>query len=396
MWAARVRAQPLEGVASVATLYGFVSTYPPTQCGLATFTAALLGALTAQGPDDARVARVLDAPEPPAGFKVVTDIVAGDPAGTARSAGRLNECDVVILQHEFGIYGGTDGNDVLALMAALKVPTIVVLHTVLTEPTWHQRQVLESVMTASSAIVTMSRAARDRLLAGYRVEPGKVSIIAHGAPDPTGRPTGPQPPSSGPQPTILTWGLLGPGKGIEWAVEALAQLRDVEPAPRYIVAGQTHPKVLLRDGEAYRDSLDRLIMRLGLSDSIVLDSRYRDAAALDELVASADVVLLPYDSTDQVTSGVLIEAVAAGKPVVATSFPHAVELLSSGAGTVVDHQDPTAIADALRQVLTRPEVATAMSAAAAGAAPELRWSAVADEYRQLADRLISDVAIDAA
>jgi glycosyltransferase involved in cell wall biosynthesis len=194
----------------------------------------------------------------------------------------------------------------------------------------------------------------------------------------------------------LTWGLLGPGKGIEWAVAALAQLRDVDPSPRYIVAGQTHPKVLQRDGEAYRDSLDQLVHRLGLSDSVVLDSRYRDAAALDELVASADVVLLPYDSTDQVTSGVLIEAVAAGKPVVATSFPHAVELLSGGAGTVVDHQDPTAIADALRHVLTQPEVATAMAAAATGAAPELRWSAVADRYRQLADRLISDVAIDAA
>jgi len=395
VWATRVRAA-LEGVAFVATLYGFVSTYPPTQCGLATFTAALLGALTGRGPDEARVARVLDAPQPPGGFKVVTDIVSGDSAGTARSAGRLNECDVVILQHEFGIYGGTDGTDVLILMAALKVPTIVVLHTVLTDPTWHQRQVLESVMTASSAIVTMSRAARDRLLAGYRVEPGKVSIIAHGAPEATGRPTVPQQPSPGHQPTILTWGLLGPGKGIEWAVAALAQLRDVDPSPRYIVAGQTHPKVLQRDGEAYRDSLDQLVHRLGLSDSVVLDSRYRDAAALDELVASADVVLLPYDSTDQVTSGVLIEAVAAGKPVVATSFPHAVELLSGGAGTVVDHQDPTAIADALRHVLTQPEVATAMAAAATGAAPELRWSAVADRYRQLADRLISDVAIDAA
>ena len=395
MWGAR-NAWPLEGVAFVATLYGFVSTYPPTQCGLATFTAALLGALTADGPDDARVARVLDTPQPPAGYEVVTDVVAGDAAGVTRSAARLGECDVVILQHEFGIYGGADGKDVLALMAALKVPTIVVLHTVLTDPTWHQRQVLEAVMTASSAIVTMSRAARDRLLAGYRVDPGKVSIIAHGAPEPAGRPAGSTAPVPGRRPTVLTWGLLGPGKGIEWAIEAMAQLRDVIPTPRYIVAGQTHPKVMVREGEAYRDSLDQQVQRLGLSDSIVLDSRYRDAAALDELVASADVVLLPYDSTDQVTSGVLIEAVAAGKPVVATSFPHAVELLAGGAGTVVGHQDPTAIAEALRQVLTGPGVATAMSAAAAGAAPELRWPAVADQYRQLADRLISDVAVDAA
>jgi glycosyltransferase involved in cell wall biosynthesis len=117
---------------------------------------------------------------------------------------------------------------------------------------------------------------------------------------------------------------------------------------------------------------------------------------LTELVASADVVLLPYDSTDQVTSGVLIEAVAAGKPVVATRFPHAVELLSGGAGLLVAHQDPAAIAAALRTVLTRRDVAARMSAAAEAAAPGLRWSAVAEQYRQLAGRLIADAAAVAA
>ena len=378
----------------MARMYGFVSTYPPTQCGLATFTSALSSALTAAPGDNARIVRVLDAPQPPIGGSVVADLVAGDLAGSVRAARRLDDCDAVILQHEFGIYGGTDGSDVLTILAALQVPTVVVLHTVLTDPTWHQRHVLEAVMMAASAVVTMTRAARDRLLAGYRVDPGKVGIIAHGAPDAAPATRAMRP--AGARPTVLTWGLLGPGKGIEWAVEAMAQLQDISPAPRYVVAGQTHPKVVARDGEAYRDGLVRQAEALGVKDSIVLDGRYHDAGSLADLVDSADVVLLPYDSTVQVTSGVLIEAVAAGKPVVATRFPHAVELLADGVGAVVAHRDAGAIADALRDVLTRPEVAESMAAAAAGAAPALRWSSVADEYRQLADRLISDSAIDAA
>jgi len=154
------------------------------------------------------------------------------------------------------------------------------------------------------------------------------------------------------------------------------------------VAGQTHPKVLLREGEAYRDRLIEQVRRLGLGGAVNFDSQYRHQAALAELVNSADVVLLPYDSTDQVTSGVLIEAVAALKPVIATRFPHAVELLSDGAGLLVPHKDPGAIADALRTLLTRRDIAAGMTKAAGATAPELLWPAVAGRYRDLAERLI--------
>ena len=380
----------------MASRFGFISTYPPTQCGLATFTASLLGALTRSGVSRGRVARLLDAPQPPGGDEVVADIVVGDPQGAARSAEHLNECDVVIVQHEFGVYGGPDGEDVLALLATLTVPTIVVLHTVLTGPTAHQREVLEAVLAAASAVVTMTVTARNQLAAGYQVDMGKVSIIAHGAPEPPSSSSSMSAVFGNGQPTVLTWGLLGPGKGIEWGIEAMARLQDLRPVPRYVVAGHTHPKVALREGEAYRNSLGRLIQRHALTGSVSLDGRYRDASSLAELVASADVVLLPYDSTDQVTSGVLIEAVAAGKPVVATRFPHAVELLSSGAGVVVSHQDPAAMADALRMVISRRDVAAAMSRSAAAAAPALRWSVIADQYRQLANRLITGAAVAAA
>jgi glycosyltransferase involved in cell wall biosynthesis len=345
-------------------------------------------ALRAGGVDDCLVARLLEAPHAFADRRFVTDLLAGDRGSRARSLDCLNRCDVVIVQHEFGIFGGADGDEVLALLAGLRVPTIVVLHTVLTEPTGHQRQVLEAVVADAGAVVTMTNTARRRLLAGYHVDADKVRVIAHGAAERFGGEPDRSSAIRGRRPIVLTWGLLGPGKGIEWGIEAMALLQDRDPAPRYLVAGQTHPKVLARDGETYRLGLDRRIQELSLAGSVRLDGRYLDDHALATLVASADVVLLPYDSTEQVTSGVLIEAVAARKPVVATRFPHALELLSDGAGIVVPHRDPVSIAEGLRRVLSSKDVAAAMSRSAAAVAPGLRWSTVAGQYRLLADRLI--------
>lgn len=372
----------------MAPRFGFVSTYPPTQCGLATFTASLLRALVSTGASSGGVVRLVDSDDTlaprPAG--VVAELDMGDLPAIPYAAAALNGCDAVIVQHEFGVFGGPDGADILPLLAALHVPSIVVVHTVLITPTAHQRQVLEAVVAAADSVVTMTRTAHDRLIAGYSVDPSKVCIIPHGAPDvapaSTARPT----PATN---TVLTWGLLGPGKGIEWGIAAMALLGDLRPAPRYVVAGQTHPKVLLHEGEAYRDRLTVQARRAGVQSTVHFDGRYRDAAALAELVASADIVLLPYDSTEQVTSGVLIEAVAAGKPVVATDFPHAVELLADGAGIVVAHRDPVAIAAALRTVLTHHDLAATMSHAGASAAPQVRWPAVAARYCALAEQLIT-------
>ena len=371
----------------MSTRFGFVSTFPPTQCGLASFTAALRGALMHSAIDEGWVVRLVDAPLPGSGDEVVAQLITGDSASLRRAAAQLNQCDVAIMQHEYGVYGGTDGSEILHLLDQVLVPCVVVLHTVLTHPTPHQRQVLESVIAKADAVVTMTKAARDRLAAGYAADMSKVRIIAHGAPalqatmaDPVFR-TG--------EFTVLTWGLLGPGKGIEWGIEAMAMLRDLTPMPRYLVAGQTHPKVLLHEGDVYRDRLREQVRQAELGSCITFDDHYRNSSALASLVRSADVVLLPYDSTEQVTSGVLIEAVAAGKPVVATQFPHARELLAGGAGLLVPHRDPAAIAAALRTVITRRDVMTRMAAAATAAAPQLLWPAIAEQYRELAGRLVA-------
>lgn len=370
----------------MTTRFGFVSTYPPTLCGLATFTSALYAELVTANGDTGRVVRVVESPQPPAGAEIVDDLVANDPRSAHRAAAALSDCDVVVVQHEYGVYGGPDGDEVLALLDALTVPSIVVLHTVLSSPSVHQRQVLEAVASRADAVVAMTTTARDRLAVGYAVDMAKVSVIPHGAPEP--RVTTCMPSFRNGQPTVLTWGLIGPGKGIEWGIEAMASLADLSPRVRYVVAGQTHPKVLVREGEAYRGRLTEQARTLGLGSSVTFESHYRHKTALAELVDTADVVLLPYDSTDQVTSGVLIEAVAALKPVIATRFPHAVELLSDGAGMLVPHRDPAAIADALRTLLTRRDVTAGMTRAAVATAPDLLWPAVAERYRALAGRLI--------
>jgi glycosyltransferase involved in cell wall biosynthesis len=369
----------------VTTRFGFVSTYPPTLCGLATFTSALRTELVTAGGPAGAVVRVVETSQRRGRPEVVGELVAGEPSTVRRAAQLLEDSDVAIVQHEYGVYGGPDGDEVLALLAGLTVPSVVVLHTVLSAPTSHQRSVLERVVSLADAAVTMTATARDRLAAGYAVDMGKVCVIPHGASAVRSSNTLTFRTA---QPTILTWGLLGPGKGIEWGVEAMASLTDLYPAPRYVVAGQTHPKVLLHEGEAYRDRLVAQVRRLGLTAAVSFDGHYRHQAALAELVNSADVVLLPYDSTDQVTSGVLIEAVAALKPVIATRFPHAVELLGDGAGLLVPHKSPVAIAEALRTLLTRRDIAAGLTRAAVATAPELLWPAVATRYRDLADRLI--------
>jgi glycosyltransferase involved in cell wall biosynthesis len=188
-------------------------------------------------------------------------------------------------------------------------------------------------------------------------------------------------------PHLLTWGLLGPGKGIEWALRALAELTDQDPQPLYTVAGRTHPKVLEQHGDVYRDSLKKLAADLGVADRVRWEDVYLDQAALSRLIRSADVVVLPYDSTEQVTSGVLIEAVGAGVPVVATEFPHAVELLADGPGLLVPHQDPAAMAAAIRHLLA--DDSTSRLTGLAGG-PTLRWPAVAARYQALAARLLSE------
>lgn len=367
-------------------LFGILSTYPPTPCGLATFSAALAKGFEDNG-ESAAVVRVSDGSlslDP----RVWAELDAELPGSANKAAAVLSGCDIAIVQHEYGIYGGTDGDEVLSVLRSLTVPSIVVAHTVLLRPTRHQKAVLEAIAQAASAVVVMAETARSRLCSRFDVDASKVVVIPHGATLPSPRDV---PDRSG-RPVVLTWGLLGPGKGIEWAIDAMASLQDLATRPIYLVAGRTHPKVFSLEGEAYRDMLVARSAGQGLASSVIFDPSYRDLASLTGLVQQASVVVLPYDSRDQVTSGVLVDAVAAGRPVIATAFPHAVEMLSSGAGLLVPHEDPVALSAALRRVLVEPGLGTAMAGEAARLAPELGWPSVARKYTELAGQLLNGAA----
>ncbi|TAN26586.1 MAG: glycosyltransferase [Actinomycetota bacterium] len=367
-----------------------LSTYPPTQCGLATFTSALYEQLS-QISCNVTIVRVRDNSETQRDRpEVITNLVNGSDASTESVISILNLNDVVVIQHEYGIYGGADGEDVLKIAESLTVPSVLVPHTVLLDPTPRQRNILDRLVSVSDLVVTMTETAKLRLIQNYGVDPEKITVIPHGAIDHrtflNPRHVHDRVNSANTRPIILTWGLLGPGKGIEWAIDAMSSLRDLKP--HYLVIGKTHPKVLERDGEEYRLSLAARVLRNEVTDIVDIDPSYLELAELARLVESADVVLLPYDSPDQVTSGVLIEAIAAGRPVVSTGFPHAVELLTSGSGIIVQRQDPEGIASALRRILTEPGLAEDMANHAAIEAPALRWGAVAKRYRAVAARLV--------
>ena len=362
--------------------FGVLSTYPPTPCGIARFSAVLSHALCDLG-SEVGVVRVTDGTTS-SSERIVGELVNGSPQSVAVTVERLNQTDVAIIQYQHGIYGGAHGDELLAVIAGLEVPTIAIVHTVLKSPTPHQRWVLEQILSAVDRVVVMSEVARERLYRDYAAERHKVVTIPHGGT----LPVGPRARRAS-RPTLVTWGLLGPGKGIERVIDAMVSLRDVAGRPKYLVIGQTHPKVLATEGEAYRESLIEQVRRHGLEDSVTIDPRYYDTSALNAVVQSAAAIVLPYDSTDQVTSGVLADAITSGRPVVATAFPHAVELLSGGAGLFVDHDDPDALAAALRRVLTQPRVAGTMAAAARELAPAMAWPAVAEEYIRLAQNLLS-------
>ncbi len=295
----------------------------------------------------------------------------------------LNEVDIAVIQHEFGNYGGV-ADEMFDIFDGLCVPSIVIAHTIPNNPTPQQRSVLEKIAAQAGQVVVMSDAARQRLCSSYAVDRRKVSMIPHGATVPTS-PRAKRPS----RPTILTWGLLGPGKGIERVIDAMPSLNDVPGRPRYLVAGPTHPQVLAAEGEAYRNARIEQARRNGVADSVSFDPGYYDRGMLTELIQQASVVVLPYDSTEQVTSGVLVDAIANGRPVLATAFPHAIELLSSGAGVIVGHDDPVALASTLHQIITQPRLAGSMAAEARRRAPEMAWPVVASAYVGLANRLLA-------
>lgn len=352
-----------------------VGTYPPTRCGIATYTASLREALSPHAAAVEVVRLVTPGDDPADSPEVVATLDPDDAEAVSATARLLDDYDVVVLQHEFGIYGANSGAAAVALAEAVSTPLVVTLHTVTSSPSVTERRQVARLASRARRLIVLSRGAVGRLATRYGVPPERVEVIPHGSrigrcPDTHG--TGGH--------LLLTWGLIGPGKGIETGLAALPKVVERFPEVRWIVAGQTHPKVRLRQGEAYRRSLEKLAGDLGVADHFTMIDRYLSTAELDQLLRQATAVVLPYDSTEQTSSGVLVEAVAAGVPVVATAFPHAVELASAGAAITVPQRHPDALAAAIISLLSDPESTATMVAAQRSLAQTTEWEEVGRRY----------------
>jgi len=297
---------------------------------LATFAAALTNGLSEIGIRDVGVVRAAVDASRFDDMRVVAVLRPGSDSSRCAVARRVNDYECLLLQHEYGIYGGHDGAEVLDLLAEVDVPVVTTLHTVALKPSASQRTILERVVAASAAVVTMTGTARSRLINHYDVDPTKVTTIVHGA---------------------------------------------------------TVPRALENDGESYHDMLMQRAVDLRVHDQVEFDPSYRPLGSLLDLISEATCVVLPYDSDDQITSGVLVDAIAAGRPVIATRFPHATEVLTDGPGLLVSHSSPQKLADAMEKVITDHAMVANMSMVAAAMAPSYRWTSVAADYADLAARV---------
>lgn len=374
----------------------FLGDYPPRLCGIATFTHDLCEALADRVPDaDCFVGAVNDRAE---GYdypsRVRFELQEKELDSYRRAADFLNfnNVDVLCVQHEFGIYGGAAGSHLMALLKEVRMPVVTTLHTVLQTPTSAQRKVMMELADRSDRLVVMARKGAEILRETYGVLDEKIDIIAHGIPNlpfVESRVYKEQLGVEGRE-VLLTFGLIGPGKGIEHAIEALPEIVRQHPNVVYLILGATHPNLLEHEGERYRLSLERLAEERGVKKNVIFYNRFVSIDDLKEFIGATDIYLTPYLNEAQVTSGTLAYVFGAGKAVVSTPYWHAEELLAEGRGVLVAFKNPNAIAEGVCGLLNDPARMEKIRTDAYIMGREMLWPAVAQRYFESFQRARAD------
>ncbi|KMS56578.1 glycosyl transferase family 1 [Novosphingobium barchaimii LL02] len=371
-----------------------IGNFAPRKCGIATFTTDVFEKLSQFHPEIAVDVYALDDPECPLFYENIADTIArSDPEDYARAARRINEdgVDAVWLQHEYGIFGGIDGEMVVQFVDRLAAPLVLTLHTVLGEPSERQRSILRHLVTRASRIMVMSHHSRNLLESSYGAPSDILKVIDHGAPD---RPFGRQDEFkarlglSG-RKVLMTFGLLGPGKGLEHAIRSLPAIVERHPQVLYRIVGATHPNLVAEEGEAYREKLMVLAARLGVADHVVWDNRFLDTPELLDQLEACDIYLTPYPGLEQSASGTLSYAVALGKAVVSTPYVHARELLAQDVGRLIPPRSSEAIAEAVNSLLDAPEAMAAMQRRAYGRGRTTIWPRFAEASARLVAQAVA-------
>jgi glycosyltransferase involved in cell wall biosynthesis len=368
----------------------FLGNHLPRQCGIATFTTDLSGAVAAEFPNaDCLVVAMNDAGKsyayPP---RVRFDVAENDIASYRAAADFLNanHIDVVSVQHEYGIFGGKAGNYLLTLLRRLRMPIVTTVHTILGKPDSMQRRAMNEIARISERLVVMSAHGAALLHNVHGVPEHKIDIIPHGIPSvPVAGRSKKELGIEG-KSVILTFGLLSPDKGIEHVIDALPAILARYPDTVYVVLGATHPHIKERYGESYRESLERRAQGLGVESSMIFHNNFVSRGELVKFLSAADIYVTPYLNPEQSTSGTLAYAVGSGKAVISTPYLYARELLADGRGILVPWRDSQAIARAVVDILSDDAKRLALCARAAAHGRSMVWPAVARCYLQSFER----------
>jgi len=391
-----VPARPMHPRPMLPSRVAVIGNYLPRKCGIATFTTDLCDAIHAEfGTTELLALPVNDIEE---GYsypsRIRFELSQDDLASYRQAADFLNfsNIDLVCLQHEYGIFGGSAGAHILELMRRLKIPIVTTLHTVLREPNPDQRAVMDEILTLSDRLIVMSRQSADILEEVFHVPASKIDLIPHGIPnlpftDPNFYKDGF---GTEGKDVLLTFGLLSPNKGIENVIQALTSILSRHNNVVYMISGVTHPHVLRQAGENYRLYLQKLSRDLGVEASVIFLNRFVSPSELVELIGAADIYVTPYKHKGQVVSGTLAYALSAGKAIISTPYLHAIELLDEERGALVPFDDPQAIAEKTIALLDNGTARHAMRKRAYLYARDMVWDRVARQYMGSFERVYNE------
>ncbi len=374
----------------------FLSTYPPRQCGIATFTRDLSGSILEADEGISRSVIPIDNADEELEYPAyaLMRVRQGVKMDYFRAAEAVSYSDIgiVSIQHEYGIFGGPDGAHVLDFLSHLSKPAVATLHTVLRQPSASQREIVLRMSERCGRLVVMSHLASDLLSEFYGVDRSRVVMIPHGIPDLPYESRERHKPALGMsgRRMALTFGLLSPGKGIETVISALPAVVEKFPDLRYFVVGATHPDIKRRHGEAYRNSLERLAHELGVGDHVVFRNRFVELPELCQYLQATDVYITPYLNEAQITSGTLAYAMGSGTAVLSTPYWHATELLADGRGGLFHFRDHEALSRELIRLFEHPDELDAMRRRAYDYSRAMTWSAVGGAYARLLRTIVAE------
>ncbi len=370
----------------------YISTYLPRECGIATFNDNLERAINANffnvtprkksfgiAINDSEDAQAYDYPD-----HVKCIIRENHQKDYIQAAIYINTSDVnaVILEHEFGIYGGESGIYILPLLNRLEKPLFSILHTVLREPSYTQKLIIREIAERSAKLIVMSRRGIEFLTTIYGISPEKIQYIEHGVPDleaPVVNPLTQVSPFRNHR-VLLTFGLLSRNKGLETVIHALPKIVEQHPDVMYVILGKTHPGILRTSGEEYRDNLKRLAVRLKVDKHLAFINKFFSETELIDYLTAAHIYVTPYLNEAQITSGTLAYAVGAGAAVVSTPYWHALELLDQERGRLFKFKDADMLAEIVNELLDQPEKLSVLKKNAYQYGLHLRWPRIGADY----------------